>query len=90
MDHRLQERVAAIVLEHGRFSAELSALRADADLYALGMTSHAMVAVMLALEAALDVEFPDRMLKRDVFASVQNIARAVAELSYPLSQAEAH
>jgi acyl carrier protein len=89
MDNRLQDRVAAIVLEHGRFSAGVSALSADADLYALGMTSHAMVAVMLALEAAFDVEFPDRMLKREVFGSVQNIARAVAELSGSSSQAEA-
>jgi acyl carrier protein len=81
MDNPLQDRVAAVVLEHGRFSEGLSALRPDADLYALGLTSHAMVAVMLALESVFDVEFPDRLLKRDVFSSVENITRAVAELT---------
>jgi acyl carrier protein len=35
---------------------------------------------MLALEAAFDIEFPDRMLKRSVFESIAAIARAVEEL----------
>jgi acyl carrier protein len=81
MDNRLLEQVAAIVLAHGRFAAGLPKLDTTADLYALGLTSHASVAVMLALEAAFDVEFPDRLLTRDVFSSVANIARAVAELT---------
>jgi acyl carrier protein len=89
MDNRLRDRVAAIVLEHGRFGAQLQTLPEGADLYALGLTSHASVAVMLALEAAFDIEFPDRMLKRDVFGSVDHIARAVAELTGSPSNAEA-
>ena len=38
------------------------------------MTSHASVNVMLALETAFDVEFPDAMLKRSVFESVRSIS----------------
>ena len=38
------------------------------------MSSHASVGVMLALEDAFDVEFPDNMLKRCVFESVTSIA----------------
>ncbi|MDD9941577.1 MAG: acyl carrier protein, partial [Myxococcales bacterium] len=49
-----------------------------ADLFMLGMTSHASVAVMLALEAEFDVEFPDHLLTRKVFESVQTIAQAVS------------
>jgi acyl carrier protein len=37
--------------------------------------------VMLALEGAFDVEFPDRMLRRGVFASVAAIAAALEELT---------
>jgi acyl carrier protein len=44
------------------------------------MTSHASVNVMLALEDAFDVEFPDSMLKRSVFESMESIAAAVSEL----------
>ncbi len=44
------------------------------------MTSHACVNVMLALEDAFDVEFPDDMLKRSVFESVAAVAAAIGEL----------
>ena len=36
---------------------------------------------MLALEAAFDVEFPDHMLKRNVFSSIESISRAISELT---------
>ena len=41
---------------------------------AAGMTSHASVNVMIALEDTFDVEFLDSMLKRSVFQSVASIA----------------
>jgi acyl carrier protein len=44
------------------------------------MTSHASVNVMLALEGAFDVEFPDHMLKRSVFNSVASIREALSQL----------
>jgi acyl carrier protein len=44
------------------------------------MTSHASVNLMLALEAAFDVEFPDSMLKRSVFQSVASITEALQTL----------
>ena len=53
------ERVRQIIREHGRLPADLDKLDDEADLYQAGMTSHASVNVMLALEAAFDVEFPD-------------------------------
>ena len=50
------------------------------DLYAAGMSSQASVNVMLALEDAFDIEFPDHMLKRSVFESVAAIRSAITEL----------
>jgi acyl carrier protein len=35
---------------------------------------------MLALEDAFNVEFPDRLLGRKTFASIQSIAEAIEEL----------
>ena len=52
----------------------------QADLYDLRMTSHASVDVMLALEDAFDIEFPDEVLKKSTFASVHNIAQVVESL----------
>ena len=76
----MNDRIRLILAEHGRLSTDAATLDDHADLYQAGMTSHASVNVMLALEDAFDVEFPDRMLKRDVFESVDRIAAAVAEL----------
>lgn len=74
------ERVRQIIREHGRLPADLDALDDDADLYQAGMTSHASVNVMLALESEFDVEFPDAMLKRTVFQSVRSIREALETL----------
>lgn len=57
------------------------AITDETDLYNAGMTSLASVNVMLALEAEFDVEFPDSLLRRDVFGSVASIASAVSRLT---------
>lgn len=44
------------------------------------MTSHASVNLMLALEDAFDVEFPERLLRRRTFESIAAIASALDEL----------
>jgi acyl carrier protein len=72
--------VREIVKEHGRLNVDVDALPDDASLYEAGMTSHASVNVMLALEDAFDVEFPDEMLKRSVFESIASIAGALEHL----------
>jgi acyl carrier protein len=73
--------IRAVLRDHGRLKQDVSALDAGADLYQSGMTSHASVNVMLALEGAFDVEFPDHMLKRNVFSSISSIQRALGELT---------
>jgi acyl carrier protein len=62
-------------------SVDVGTLADDSDLFAAGMTSHASVNLMLALEDAFDLEFPDRMLTRGVFDSVTAIAAAISELN---------
>ena len=74
------EEIRQIIAQHGRLSVDAAELAPDADLYHAGMTSHASVNVMLALEDHFDVEFPDRMLKRSVFESIAAIEAALNEL----------
>lgn len=64
---------------HGRLSVDAMDVASIADLYALGLSSHATVNVMLAVENELDVEFPDAVLNRSTFATIESIA-AAAEL----------
>jgi acyl carrier protein len=74
-------RIRTILAQHARLAKDASSLSDDADLYQAGMSSHASVNVMLALEGAFDIEFPDHMLTRSVFSSVSAIRSAVEELT---------
>jgi acyl carrier protein len=75
------ETVIREVLEaNGRLPVSALTLSDDDDLYQQGLTSHASVNVMLALEDAFDVEFPDVLLRRDTFKSVAAIRSALASL----------
>ena len=77
---RAEPAIRQILRDHGRLAADPDTIDLDADLYQSGMTSHASVNVMLALEGEFDVEFPDHMLKRNVFRSIGSIERALREL----------
>jgi len=74
------QTIRRILKEHGRLSKDVDVLGTESDLYEAGMTSHASVNVMLALEGEFDIEFPDHMLKRSVFESIAAINAAVGEL----------
>jgi acyl carrier protein len=76
----VNDEIRQIIAEHGRLPVDIGSISDDADLYEAGMTSHASVNVMLALEDAFDVEFPDRMLTRSVFESIAAIESALSEL----------
>jgi acyl carrier protein len=75
-----KQAIRQILTEQGRLSVDVATLSDDADLYQAGMTSHASVNIMLALEGEFDLEFPDRMLKRSVFESISAISDAIEEL----------
>ena len=77
----LEPQIRQILAKHGRLSVDVNQLDADADLYQAGMTSQASVNVMLALEGEFDIEFPDELLKRSVFGSVNAIRDAVAGIA---------
>jgi acyl carrier protein len=75
------QKIRSILKDHGRLNKDADTLAEDADLYQAGMTSHASVNVMLALESGFDIEFPDSMLKRSVFESIAAISVAMDELT---------
>jgi acyl carrier protein len=76
----MTEDIRSIIRDHARLPVDVEGLAAEADLYQAGMTSHASVNVMLALEDRFDLEFPDHMLKRTVFESIAAIEAALREL----------
>lgn len=72
--------IRKILAAHGRLAVDPEKVDRNADLYEAGLTSHASVTVMLALEDAFDLEFPDRLLTKPTFGSIASIADAVSEL----------
>jgi len=80
---QVESQIRAVLRDHGRLNKDVNLLEVGTDLYQAGLTSHASVNVMLGLEGAFDVEFPDHMLKRNVFSSIQSIRSAVDELTAP-------
>ena len=77
----MTDKIRKILKDHGRLNKDPLALEESADLYQAGMTSHASVNVMLALEGEFEIEFPDHMLKRSVFESVESMRGAIQELT---------
>ena len=75
-----ESEIRGVLRNHARLPVDVDALGDDADLFAAGMSSHASVNVMLALEDTFDLEFPDHMLKRSVFESIASIRDALSGL----------
>jgi acyl carrier protein len=76
----IRDEVRRVLAEHARLPLDVDALADDDDLFRAGMTSHASVNVMLGLEDAFDVEFPEALLRKSTFESVASIERALGEL----------
>ncbi len=77
----MREQIRQVIVQHARLSTPIDALGDDGDLFVAGMTSHASVNVMLALEDAFEIEFPEAMLRKSTFESVTNIEAALCELT---------
>jgi acyl carrier protein len=76
----MRDSIRDTLRQHARLSVDVDALTDEADLYQAGMTSHATVNVMLALEQTFDIEFPDQMLRRSVFESIASMQAALEQL----------
>jgi acyl carrier protein len=76
----MKESIREVLKKHARLGVDIDTLGTDSDLYLAGMTSHATVNVMLALENAFGIEFPDHMLRRGVFESIDSIHAAIESL----------
>ncbi len=76
----MDETIREILAEHGRLPVDVNGIDEKDDLFRAGMTSHASVNIMLALEDEFGVEFPESMLRKSTFESVFAIRTALSEL----------
>jgi acyl carrier protein len=74
------EAIREVLDKHGRMSVSANSLSDDANLYDHGLSSHASVNVMLALEDVFGEEFPDSLLRKSTFQSVVDIREALVSM----------
>lgn len=74
------ERVRRVAAACSQLGVDVASLGDEDNLYEAGMNSRASVNLMLGLENEFEIEFPDRLLRRDVFESVASIAGAIETL----------
>ncbi len=72
--------IRKVLESHGRLAVNAQQVKDGESLYQSGLSSHASVNVMLALEDAFGVEFPDSLLRRSTFESIASIRAALASL----------
>jgi acyl carrier protein len=76
----MNETIRELLGRVGGLPLTVAELTDEADLYAAGLSSFASVQVMLAIEEAFDIEFPDSLLNRKSFASIKAIEETVAQI----------
>ncbi|MBD0274242.1 MAG: acyl carrier protein [Acetobacteraceae bacterium] len=76
----MKAKIRALLERLGEFPAGPEALRDDADLHAAGLSSYGTVELMVGIEEEFGVEFPDALLTRATFGSIDSVAAAVAVL----------
>ncbi len=72
--------IRSVLDEHAKLDIDANDLTPEANLYEAGLSSLSTVNVMLAIEDALDIEFPESMLNRRTFESIASISDALEQL----------
>jgi acyl carrier protein len=77
----MQDDIRAILARSGRLAVPVENLADEADLFAAGLDSLAIVNVLMSIEERFDIELPDEFLSRRSFSSIATIRRVVADLT---------
>jgi acyl carrier protein len=80
MTDNMTDDIRQIVADNGKLAVDVSGLSEEDDLFDAGMTSHANVNVMLALEDVYDIEFPEELLRRSTFQTLAAIRDTIEML----------
>lgn len=72
MEHTIRK-----ILGAARLSVDISDIAGDQNLFDLGLSSFACVQLMMGIEDAAGIEFPDDMLRRETFESIDAMLRSV-------------
>ena len=77
--HVVEAQIREVLAKHANLKQDPRGLPEDASLSEAGMSSHASVNVMLALEALFG-ELPEHLLTRSTFRSIASLGEAMRSL----------
>ncbi len=77
----LSDVIREVITQNAKLAVGVDDIADVDDLHRLGMTSHALVAVMLSLEDELGVQFPDEALSKDTFSSIASIRDTLSNIT---------
>lgn len=72
------QEIRMILARHGTLAQTLNRLSDDECLFDNGLDSFGAVQVMMDLEDHFEVEFPEHLLSREIFSTVNNIQSFVS------------
>lgn len=73
----MKQQIRALLEEVSELSCPVGTLSDSDDLFAVGLTSFAAVSLMMAIEEEFSVSFPDHLLTRSTFASIDALSAAI-------------
>ncbi|MBR0557794.1 acyl carrier protein [Ciceribacter sp. L1K23] len=76
----MNDTIRTLLAKLGGLPVSVDTLSDESDLYVAGLSSFASVQLMLGLEDAFDIEFPDHLLNRKSFQSVAAIEAALKSI----------
>lgn len=76
----MKDQIRAILDDVGGLGCAAADVGDRDDLFVKGLSSFATVGVMLAIEDEFEVAFPDSLLVRATFVSIDSLAAAIASL----------
>lgn len=76
----INRTLRSILSERVHLEIPVDRMRDEDDLYAAGLSSLVTVHILLAVEDEFGIEIPDEMLTRELFQSIANLSRTIAEL----------
>ncbi|MFC5500803.1 acyl carrier protein [Lysinimonas soli] len=85
----ITDGIREVLNSNARLAVDSVTLSDDDNLYQQGLTSHAVVNVLMGIEDKFDVEFPDALLRRDTFESVSSLRTALASVGVTDESADA-
>lgn len=76
----MNAKIRELLGKLGNLPVAVDTLSNEADLYTAGLSSFASVQLMLGIEDAFEIEFPDHLLNRKSFQSIASLAATVAQI----------